>query len=95
MAGGYPITLQLGDRLRDEAGTRPAEVRMSLHAGTSADAPAVPCHFSTPSDPTNPELAPAATWCLIPKLPLKKRSTYTVVVEIVSEGQTNTFRFKT
>ena len=72
-AWGYPITLQLLQSAPDDS------VRLSLHEGSSAGGDAVDCHLSTPDEPTNPDLAPADVWCLIPKAHLKPRTTYTVV----------------
>jgi hypothetical protein len=40
----------------------------------------VPCWFSSPLAPTNPELAPSGSFCLIPKAPLRPATRYTVVV---------------
>ena len=90
---GYPVTLQIGPRSgrRGEAGI--PDARISLHEG-SASGPEVPCHYSTPRHPTNPEVAPDATYCLIPRSPLRKRTAYFVVVEIHDE-RVKTYRFDT
>lgn len=91
---GYPVTLQLGEW--SSAGEeKPAlDVRVTLHAGAAATSPEVPCHVSSPGQPSNPELAPDNTWCLIPKAPLAKGATYTIVVVIAGEGD-RVSRFRT
>jgi hypothetical protein len=91
---GYPITLQLGDWSTREGANPAAGVRVTLHAGASPSVPEVPCHVSTPSAPSNRELAPADTWCLIPKAPLAKGTTYTIVVRIPGEAD-RVSRFRT
>jgi hypothetical protein len=77
---GYPITWQL--RYRFEA--RPT-VELALHSG-SATGPRVACHFSTPTEPTNPKLATDDAWCLIPKKPLDPGGAYTVTAKIEFHG---------
>jgi hypothetical protein len=91
---GYPITVQLGGRGTAGQKNRVVRVDVSLHAG-SEGGPVVDCHVSTPDAPSNPELAPAGTWCLIPKEPLRGGATYTVVVELPDEGTSVTSKFKT
>jgi hypothetical protein len=70
---GYPVTLQLQQRFTE---ARP-EIELTLHAGP-ANGNEVACWFSTPTKPTNPQLAPDAAWCLIPKAPLQSGAQYTV-----------------
>lgn len=72
---GYPITLQTNSF--DENGV--IEVKLTLF-DTKAKS-AVDCFFSSPTNPTNPELAPAGAWCLIPKEHLKPNTEYKVVAE--------------
>ncbi|MAE77728.1 MAG: hypothetical protein CMJ85_12770, partial [Planctomycetes bacterium] len=90
---GYPITLQVGPRSgrRGEHGI--PDARITLYEGT-ASGTEVPCHYSTPRQPTNPEVAPPATYCLIPRSPLKKSTAYFIVVEIHQE-RVKTYRFDT
>jgi hypothetical protein len=71
---GYPITLQFFG-VKDTP-------RCSLElwqGGTRVE-----CHLSTPSEPTNPELAPAGAFCLIPMRTLKPQTTYRVVAKTPS-----------
>lgn len=70
---GYPVTLQT-------FGTDP-QLRMRLYVGAQRGGTEIPCHFSTPKEPTNTELAPAGAFCLIPKVPLAANTTYTVAVD--------------
>ena len=87
---GYPITLQ-----RYMPG---GEARMELHLyeGSRVDAKhEVPCHFSTPSKPTNPELKPKGAYCLIPKSSLKASCRYTVKAEDPFLGESITWSFTT
>lgn len=70
---GYPVTAQFFAYEPDPV------VRLTLHRGARADAATlVPCHFSTPSAPTNVKLAPPGVYCLIPKATLQPSTTYTV-----------------
>lgn len=91
---GYPITVQLGHRHNDQLQSGNPTVNVTLHASSESGA-VVPCHYSTPDAPSNAELAPADTWCLIPKQALKKGSTYVIVVELPDEAKVETYRFKT
>ncbi|MBL8752316.1 MAG: CAP domain-containing protein, partial [Planctomycetes bacterium] len=84
---GFPITLQTGVRSNESE----AEVTMRLLDGLRE----VPCWYSTPQQPTNAELAPAGTFCLIPKAHLKSGTTYTVVVRFVREQRDLTWTFRT
>ncbi len=69
---GYPVTFQLTYRF----GTRPT-ITLELHRDGAAG-PLVPCQLSTPTEPTNPKLAPEDAWCLIPDTPLQPDGKYTV-----------------
>ena len=71
---GYPITLQV-DYEVDPV------VTLTLRRGKGRDGREVPCHYSTPQAPTNPELAPKGAYCLIPKAHLEPNTDYTVVAE--------------
>lgn len=74
---GYPITLQL----QPDIGRDPVpQLSMSLHVGRS-DGPPVDCHFSSPFEPTNPDLVPDNVFCLIPEARLQPNATYVVVVQ--------------
>jgi hypothetical protein len=70
---GYPITFQL-DRNYFRSRT---EVDLALHLG-NADGALVPCHVTTPTAPTNPQLVPQYAWCLLPTGPLRSGASYTV-----------------
>jgi hypothetical protein len=74
-AWGYPVTLQFANFEPEP------DVRMRLHLGTTRGGAEVPCHFSTPEAPTNPQLAPTGSFCLIPKRTLAPSTTYTVAVD--------------
>lgn len=86
---GYPVTLQL-------FGYSPEpEVDLRLVRGKDVDGPEVDCHLSTPSNPTNPQLAPKGAFCLIPKAHLSPNTTYTVVVTGMPGQPKLTWRFTT
>lgn len=87
---GYPITVQCSAR----SSRLPVELRMVLR-DKDARGPEVPCWFSSPQAPSNPVLAPANTFCLIPQAPLKKGATYHVTAEFVGEGGTLQWTFRT
>src|SRR6185295_19103037 len=70
---GYPVTLQLTRRFSE---ARP-DLELALRAG-GANGAEVACWWSTPTQPTNPKLAPDSGWCLIPKAPLQPGAQYTV-----------------
>jgi hypothetical protein len=72
---GYPITVQCGEHLLGGA-----ELQMTLH--DVAAGAVVECHWSTPIAPTNPERAPRAAWCLIPKAPLAPNKRYKVTCKL-------------
>jgi hypothetical protein len=72
---GYPVTLQTNPV--DHEGSL-VDIDLVLYEAKNDKQP-VECHFSTPSDPTNPESAPAGAWCLIPKEPLRPKTEYRVV----------------
>jgi hypothetical protein len=74
---GYPITIQINRELDKVIPV----ITMRLHT-QSASGPEVPCHLSTPENPTNIEIAPAATACLIPKSRLAPSTRYFVVAEL-------------
>ncbi len=82
---GYPITVQC---FGESPGFDP-RLRL-LQGGTE-----VPCHYSTPDKPTNPELAPADTWCLIPKQRLKAGTEYEVRCKHPVYGEAYRWKFKT
>ncbi len=87
-AWGYPITLQLYWQSDDP------DVRMTLREG-GASGDVVPCHYSTPRAPTNPEIAPHAAYCLIPKQHLRRKTTYTVTAEGIPAREPLTWSFQT
>lgn len=68
---GYPITIQTNP-VNDKGET--VDIVMKLFDGKNE----VPCWFSSPTKPSNPELAPSGAWCLIPKAPLKLKTEYKV-----------------
>ncbi|MBL8860383.1 MAG: hypothetical protein JNK02_00080 [Planctomycetes bacterium] len=72
---GYPVTLQTNPF--DENGV----VDVVLELFEAKTKTKVDCHFSTPSEPTNPELAPPGAWCLMPKGHLKPNTEYRVTAE--------------
>ena len=74
---GYPVTFQHHLQPPHD----PAGVRMTLRLG-DAQGSVVDCWYSTPVAPTNPELSPADSYCLIPKAALAPKAAYTVVVEM-------------
>lgn len=74
---GYPITIQTNPI--DERGET-VDIKMRLFEGDKGDKE-VECHFSSPSNPSNPESAPAGAWCLIPKKHLKNKTEYRVLAE--------------
>jgi hypothetical protein len=84
---GYPITLQA-------CGGRQVDVVLELREGRKTEGAAVPCHFSTPARPTNPDLAIPNVFCLIPKATLKSNTTYTVTAR-PAEGATVSWSFST
>lgn len=68
---GYPITIQTNP-VNDRGET--VDIFMKLYDGKNE----VPCYFSSPTKPSNPESAPSGAWCLIPKAPLKLKTEYKV-----------------
>lgn len=87
---GYPITLQ---RFTEEGEPR---VVLRLFEGRAVDdGKVVDCHFSTPSEPTNTELAPANDFCLIPKKRLEANTTYTVEAHDVLSDKKIVWHFTT
>jgi hypothetical protein len=85
---GYPITLQVGLPGEDAQGS---EIQMKLEEGKTE----VPCYFSSPNHPTNVELAPTNSYCLIPKAPLKPKTQYTVRATWTGSSKQLTWSFKT
>ena len=82
---GYPVTLQAFQR----TDTWEMELSEGLAGGTPVD-----CHFSSPLAPTNPILAPAGAYCLIPKQRLRPNTRYTVVARS-SDDESLTWSFTT
>lgn len=87
-AFGYPITLQVGIT---NDGDPAVDFTMKLYEGKAE----VPCWFSSPSKPTNPEHAPIDASCLIPKSPLRLKTEYTVVAEWTGNTKRMSWSFKT
>ena len=85
---GYPITLQIGLPAADAP---VPEITLRLLEGKSE----VPCWFSSPSKPTNPDLVPRNAWCLIPKGALKASTGYSVQAEWYGTGQKLEWSFRT
>lgn len=85
---GYPITLQVG--LPDD-GKPPVAIDMEL----SLDGKPVDCYSSTPSAPTNPEMAPRNAFCLMPKATLLPGKLYTVTATWKDSGKKLTWSFRT
>ena len=83
---GYPVTLQVFGLETTYA--------MRLVRGGRPDGPEIPCHFSSPGAPLNPELHPPGAYCLIPKSPLERRAKYTVVAD-ASDGSSLVWSFTT
>lgn len=50
----------------------------------------VECVYSSPTKPSNPEIAPVGAWCLIPKGPLKQKCEYKVVADWQNSNKTVT-----
>jgi hypothetical protein len=67
---------------------------MRLVRGAKPAGPEVPCYFSSPGEPLNPDLHPPGAFCLIPKSPLEKRTKYTVVAD-ASDGTSVVWSFTT
>ena len=87
---GYPVTLQLWT----ESGEDMVDVTMTLHEGKRGGS-VVPCHDSTPARPSNPELAPANAYCLIPRSHLRPGTRYVVVAKIVDPAREIVWDFTT
>jgi len=92
---GYPITLQLGRPPVNRGVDKPYTVVMELYEGTRRAANHVDCYFSSPEKPTNPDLAPKRSFCLIPKTALKPRTGYTVVATFRDNGTELVWTFRT
>ncbi|MCG3135973.1 MAG: hypothetical protein HMLKMBBP_03753 [Planctomycetes bacterium] len=84
---GYPVTLQLIQESDEDL----SGVSMEL----LQDGAPVPCWISSPGKPTNPDLAPEAAWCLIPKQTLRPATTYTVSARGLPRGESRTWTFTT
>jgi hypothetical protein len=69
---GFPVTLQSGRPAQESKATEPT---LALAEAAKPDV-ALPAHVSTPSKPTNPDLAPANAYCLMPKARLKPKTAY-------------------
>jgi hypothetical protein len=82
---GYPITIQT--RPVDERG-EVIDIAMKLFEGKDGKVE-IECHFSSPTKPSNPEIAPSGAWCLIPKKPLKQKTDYKVIADWKSGGKTS------
>ncbi len=89
MRWGYPVTVQTF------AYEAEPDVKLALWQGQPQDGLPVECWFSTPLKPTNPKLAPANAFCLIPKARLKPGTLYTVVAEGIPERTRVTWTFTT
>ena len=85
---GYPITLQIGNTKPDAPSP---QIGMHLSEGKNE----VPCWFSSPDRPTNPDMALKNAWCLIPKGKLKPNTTYTVTADWYQPAKTISWTFKT
>ena len=85
---GYPVTLQIGNTKPDAPSP---QINMKLLDGKNE----VPCWYSTPDRPTNPDMALKNSWCLIPKGKLKANTTYTVMAEWYLTGNKISWTFKT
>ncbi len=88
---GYPVTLQI---LRDDESPA-GEIEMQLFLGNPSKKQQIECYVSTPDSPSNPQLSPHNTYALIPKAPLKARSTYTVVATYTATKARLIWTFKT
>jgi hypothetical protein len=88
---GYPITLQCFFPDQERHGT---EVAMRLFVGSEKGAE-VECWYSTPEKPTNEVLAPADTYCLMPKAHLKPATKYFVIAEWQKGGKSLKWVFTT
>ncbi len=85
---GYPVTLQIGRTKPDDPSPL---ITLRLFDGKNE----VPCWFSSPDHPTNPDDAPKDAWCLIPKGKLKPNTTYTVTADWYQPTKTISWTFKT
>lgn len=86
---GYPVTVQRNER-DGLAGTATFELFLG-----SKDGPKVDAYVSTPDRPTNPELAPPETYCLIPKAHLKPSTKYVVRFTPPEGGKADEWFFTT
>ena len=84
---GYPITLQVyGPETKSEL-----SFEMTLFSGEHS----IECYYLTPTTPKFEELAPADAYCLIPKVRLDGRTTYTVTARCVETDVEQTWSFTT
>ena len=87
---GYPITVQ-----RHVPGGE-TSLELRLYEGSDVNpSHEVPCYYSTPSKPSNPELKPEGAYCLIPKSPLKSFNRYTVCAKDLFSDKRFTWCFTT
>jgi hypothetical protein len=87
---GYPVTLQTAAAPYGQARPEPT---LALYEGADLKTP-LPAHVSTPSQPTNPDLAPANAYCLMTKSRFKAKTTYTAVATW-PDGRSLQWRFTT
>lgn len=85
---GYPITVQLGP---DQPGEPNLGLELKLYLGDKL----VECYFSSPEQPLNPELVPAKSYGLFPKLALKPGQRYQVVAEWKGSTRKKVWSFRT
>lgn len=83
---GNPITIQTNPV--DERGEI-VDIDMKLYEGKD-EKNEVECFFSTPTNPTNKESAPAGVWCLIPKHHLKNNTEYHCIAQWKAGGNRST-----
>lgn len=89
---GYPITLHLGP---DVQFGKDFVVELELRKG-STKGELVECWVSSPSAPTHPVHAPRNVWCLLPKRPLARGTSYFVKARVRSqEEKTLRWSFRT
>jgi hypothetical protein len=92
---GYPITLMLGPHSTKQIGKDVADVTMQLFEGPASAGKSVDCYGSSPSKPSNPDLAPRFTYCLIPKAHLLPGTLYTVTAKSAVRGLELEWSFRT
>ena len=87
---GYPVTLQTAGPYPGETFTEP---ELALFEGVDEKSP-LPAHVSTPSNPTNPVIAPKNAYCLMTKARFKPKTHYTATARW-PDGRTLVWRFTT